>query len=56
MSQLKTSEEWNKTEDYVILDPDGWDRRDFKYSWFEELISLEEFNRRVCSSSILRER
>ena len=56
MKGLRTSEEWNKiTEDYVVLDPDGWDRTDFKYSWFEERITLEEFNMRICASTVFRD-
>jgi len=54
MSQLRTSEEWNQKADYVVLDPDGWDRSDWHYSWFTEKITLDEFNRRICNSTILR--
>jgi len=53
MSKIKTSEEWNKTENYVILGPDGWDRRDWQYSWFTEKITLAEFNKRICKSTVL---
>ncbi len=55
MSELKTSEEWNVLEDYVVLNPDGWDRQNFRYSWFEEIISLEEFNKRIHASTIFRD-
>ena len=53
---LKTSEKWAKkllTDDVVILDPDGWDRENFQYSFFEELITQEEFERRVRFSTCI---
>lgn len=49
---LKTSEEWYKTALYILKDPDGWDRKNFHYSWFEELITCEEFQRRLMLSTI----
>ena len=36
------------------MDPDGWDRQNFKYSWFEELITQQEFNIRVMSSTCIK--
>jgi hypothetical protein len=51
--ELKTSEEWQNI--YIrtkVLDPDGWDRRNFQYSWFEELISLEEYQKRTSMSTV----
>ena len=51
--KLRTSEEWQKLQpDTVILDPDGWDRQNFQYSWYEELISLAEYGKRSNSSTI----
>lgn len=52
---LKTSEDWAKTElkDIQILDPDGWNRRDLQFSWYEELITREEFHRRLMQSTIM---
>lgn len=50
----KTSNEWNKHRDYkdiVIFDPDGWDRGNFQYSFFEEKITKEEFDKRLCMST-----
>ena len=33
----KTSKEWQELYPEIkVLDPDGWDRENFKYSWFEE--------------------
>jgi len=54
-SDLFTSEEWQKIldNDFIVYDPDGWDRNNFQYSWFEEKISLEEYRQRVLKSTIV---
>ena len=56
MSVEKTSQEWydelRKTENIVIMDPDGWDRTNYKYSFTEELITKEKFNERLSRSSV----
>lgn len=51
---LKTSDQWLR-EDYprtVILDHGGWDRRNFTYSFYQELITETEFVRRTRLSTI----
>lgn len=56
----KTSQEWmdllNKDRKFTLLDPDGWDRSNFKYSFYEEKITVEEFFARLsvstCSGNI----
>lgn len=48
----RTSEEWQQLTDYRVLDPDGWDRRNFDYSWYEEVITAEEFEQRLMSSTV----
>ena len=52
----KTSREWcdefGIVTGYDILDPDGWDRRNLRYSFYEEKIGIKEFNERVCNSTI----
>jgi hypothetical protein len=48
---LKTSEDWQKECNVIIYDADGWDRKNFQYSWHEELISKNEFERRLSSST-----
>ena len=53
---MKTSEEWNKECVGEVLDPDGWDRKNFQYSWFEEKISKDEFECRFIHSTIKLER
>lgn len=51
--ERKTSQEWAKLDPTVkILDPDGWDRKNFNHSFYEELITKEEFTRRVIQSTI----
>ena len=54
--ETKTSAEWEelvpKKYNLTILDPDGWDRKNFQYSFYEELITKEEFKRRVSSSTV----
>ena len=53
MTIKRTSDEWQKLQsDTVVLDPDGWDRQNFDYSWHKELITLSEYNKRVNSSTI----
>jgi len=53
----KTSDEWYKelypTGEFIIYDPDGWDRRNYHYSYFEEKITVMEFTGRVMRSTCL---
>lgn len=50
----KTSEQWyQECCPVIILDPDGWDRENYQYSWYEELITFDEFSRRVMRSTCL---
>ncbi len=50
-----TSKDWYATlfpnKEVVVLDPDGWDRTNFQFSWFEELITEQQFHLRVMSST-----
>lgn len=51
--ELKTSEDWQKQfPNPKVLDPDGWNRTNFQYSWFEEKISYEEYRKRLFMSSV----
>lgn len=54
---LKTSEEWLKeipeANEVEILDPDGWDRSNYLYSFFEEKITYHEFYNRLMESTII---
>ncbi len=49
----KTSEQWQlENPNPTVLDPDGWDRKNFQYSWYEEEITFEEYNKRLFSSTV----
>ena len=50
----KTSAEWIKEVGYEVLDPDGWDRANFDYSWNKEKITMAEFQRRLALSTVRR--
>jgi hypothetical protein len=54
MKELKTSEEWQKEckDILIVLDADGWDRKNFQYSWYEEKISKQEFCKRTSTSTV----
>lgn len=54
--KLKTSEKWANillSPGELILDPDGWDRQNFHFSFFEELIDEEEFKNRMMFSTVI---
>lgn len=58
MQELKkTSQDWYNivrvNKPLVIMDPDGWDRKNYQYSFHVELITLEEFNSRVDQSTCI---
>lgn len=57
METLRTSKDWyeNLKQNYsiTIMDYDGWDRNNLEYSFNEELITSEEFDRRLEISTIL---
>jgi len=50
----KTSSEWIKEVGYIILDPDGWDRNNFDFSFNKEKITNEEFKKRLNASTVMR--
>ena len=50
----KPSSEWIKEVGYEVLDPDGWDRSNFQYSWYEEDITYQEFQKRLLISTVKR--
>lgn len=57
--EKKTSEVWleelnNSGDDYIIVyDPDGWDRQNYQFSFYEEEITETEFTNRLGSSTVL---
>jgi len=53
-ASLRSSPDWLKhfnIPNSCIMDPDGWDRKNWVYSW-HELISKEEFMSRVSNSTV----
>ena len=56
MTDLRTSEDWHNAAmleypGFYVMDPDGWDRKNYQYSWHEELITREEFETRMGKST-----
>lgn len=51
MKQNSTA--WSEHFGVIVLDPDGWDRSNFKQSWYEEIDELE-FKRRLQHSTSMR--
>lgn len=50
----KTSAQWQSLYPYpMVLYPDGWDRKNFDYSWNKELITLEEYKERLSKSTCM---
>ena len=48
----KTSQEWQKLiKEVLVLDPDGWDRCNYEYSWEQEEVPVQEFFKRVAEST-----
>lgn len=50
--EKKTSYEWVQQLRFDIIDPDGWDRENFHYSWYEEKITKDEFFNRTLRSTV----
>jgi len=53
----KTADEWLADPAYrgtTVLDPDGWDRKNFAASWNEH-ITRAEFERRLLNSTVIRQ-
>ncbi len=55
MPILKTSATWLQElyPDTFIMDPDGWDRNNYRYSFEQEKITEDEFQRRLTASTIM---
>lgn len=54
MTIEKTSVEWADELKVLVIDPDGWDRTNFKEIWNNELISEEEFRKRLDKSTAIQ--
>jgi hypothetical protein len=58
-SNTLTSEQWMKNLKYSylrLMDPDGWNRANFDYSFKEEKVSEDEFIRRLNTSTVITEK
>lgn len=55
MEEIKrTSQEWQELKpEIIVYDSDGWDRKNYQLSWYEELITEEEYNSRLVRSTCL---
>lgn len=57
MQKLQTSLQWYNDlypeGELAIMDPDGWDRSNWQYSFYDEKITEEEFNKRLMNSTCL---
>ena len=55
--ELRTSEQWSRRlleqVGEIILDPDGWDRKNYHQSFNVELITFDEFMVRVSKSTTI---
>lgn len=49
--EIKTSAEWCDEFKDVIIDPDGWDRKNFEHSFREELVDKQEYLKRLRMST-----
>lgn len=53
-TELKTSAEWQELYPYPkVMDPDGWDRKNYDYSWYQEKINIKEYASRVRHSTCM---
>ena len=54
---LKSADEWLQHKDFKhvqLMDPDGWDRKNFDASWNEE-ITRSEFEQRLMHSTAIHD-
>ena len=54
MTIKKTSVEWADEFKVLVIAHDGWDRENFKELWNNELISEEEFRKRLNASTAIQ--
>lgn len=50
----KTSADWYDEYPLEIKDPCGWDKDNFQFAWYEELLTFEEFDKRAMNSVVRR--
>lgn len=47
----RASVDWQERCKIIVLDPDGWDRKNYNYSWNIEKITRKEFENRLLFST-----
>lgn len=53
-TKLRTAEEWQRLNpDVIVIDPDGWDRKNHKKDWYEDLITYQEYVQRRQQSTCM---
>lgn len=52
MTDLRTPSEWETELRITIMDPDGWDRKNYAEDWIKP-ISREEFELKAGRSSVM---
>ncbi len=51
----RTSAEWQATHPSPkVIDPDGWDRQNYDYSWGKEEITFHEYQQRMMFSTCIK--
>ena len=50
----KTSAKWQEEyPEFRVIDPDGWDRENYEWSWNKEKITHEEYKKRLMRSTVM---
>lgn len=57
--ERRTSREWEQylyelpDSEKILTDLSGWDQKNLMYSFYEELVTLEEFSERQVNSNVI---
>lgn len=50
--EKRTSDRWQEMfPDITVINPDGWDRQNYEFSWSKEFITLDEYKNRILYST-----
>jgi len=51
---MNTSEKWQELyPNPKVIDPDGWDREHYEWSWYKQSITYKEYQRRLSLSTCM---
>jgi hypothetical protein len=57
MEEVKSSNDWWHDHEWFpnmrIQDPDGWDRENLQFSFYEEKVTYQEFEQRLMESTLV---